>query len=167
MVTVLDADCPEGYFLLWSLKAANKFEQREQIHPLFITRDGDVFQTYAQTFWAKFSTSELPFKVSPLAFEDKGVVFSQLQSQSEELLMPAYEKLAQLLEIKAEQTRLNRTKAFEFQMRQVHKIGIEHIRNHRARKYQSEYEIWNNNFTSASQVVPELSCLLLLKVNHG
>jgi len=67
----------------------------------------------------------------------------------------------------AEQSRHNRQKAFDFQMRQAERIGIETIRTHRIKRYQNDYEQWNNNFDSAATVVPQLICLLLIRVHHG
>ena len=166
-VFVDDTDCPDGYFMLWTIKAFNKFESREQVVPLFITSDGDVFQTYAQTFWAKFSMHEMAVSVLSNEKIDNGSTFEQLRAKSEELLAPVFEKMSQTIEGKASIAQQNKAKAFEFQMRQVEKIGIEHIRNHRAKKYRREYEAWNQDFASSARVVPELACMLIMRVRHG
>lgn len=153
--------------MLWTIKASNKFECREQVIPLFITIEGDVFQTYAQTFWAKFSLLEMTVSVLSNEDIDNGSTFEQLRAKSEELLAPVFEKMSQTFESKAAMAQHNKTKAFEFQMRQVEKIGIERIRNHRARKYRREYEAWNQDFASSARVVPELVCMLIMRVCHG
>jgi len=166
-VLVQDPNCPDGYFLLWSIKAFNTFECLEQVVPLYITNDGDVFQTYAQTFWTKFSTFDLVISVQASDVLDSVATFEQLKTKSEELLVPVFEKMSQNIESKATVAQKNKAKAFEFQMRQVEKIGIEQIRNHRIKKYRREYEVWTQDFASSARIIPELSCMLIMRVSHG
>ena len=60
--------------------------------------------------------------------------------------------------------RINREKAFNFQIQQAERIGIEQIKNYRVRKYKSEYDNWIVNYETDKQVIPELECLMMLKV---
>jgi superfamily II DNA or RNA helicase len=162
-----DPERPQGYFSLWNIKASNAFEQRETVHPVFITDDGDVFPAYAQTFWSEFQNHEISLSPADQVIDDGGQTFLELQTRSEELLLPTYDKLAESLSANAERARTNRKKAFDFQMRQAQRIGIENIKLHRINRYKTEFEQWMRNFDSASTVVPELACLLLVRVQHG
>ncbi len=165
VLAVEDANTPDGYFMVWGVKASNMFESRETFQPLFLTDGGDTFTTFAQDFWTKLSMGEVRGKVESVlkAASD----FGSLQEKAEELLGNIFNDLKVGIEQRAEQARENKGKAFEFQMRQVTKIGIEHVRNFRTQKYRREHQEWLAAFDSSSQVVPSLTCMLAVRVVHG
>ena len=61
----------------------------------------------------------------------------------------------------------NKIRAFSFRERQLSKIGIENIRTSRLQKLEKDKESWLYNYDSAKQIVPNLSCLLIVKIING
>ena len=62
--------------------------------------------------------------------------------------------------------RVNKEKAFDFQERQVDRIGIDTIRKYRLQRLGNERRDWTANFDSAAQVIPRLTCRMILRVVH-
>jgi hypothetical protein len=46
----------------------------------------------------------------------------------------------------------------------MNRIGIENIKTSRLNRLHKEKEIWEDTFQSAGQIVPSLSCLLMVKI---
>ena len=48
--------------------------------------------------------------------------------------------------------------------KQMNRIGIENIRQSRLKRLLQEKETWENTFSAAKQIVPNLSCLLMVTI---
>jgi hypothetical protein len=46
----------------------------------------------------------------------------------------------------------------------MNRIGIENIKQARLGRLYKEKEIWESTFSSASQIVPSLTCLLMVNI---
>ena len=46
----------------------------------------------------------------------------------------------------------------------MNRIGIENIKQSRINRLYKEKEIWEDTFQSSVQIVPTLSCLLIIKI---
>lgn len=162
-IIVDTAESPEGYFLLWQIRLTNGFEFREEVHPIFITEEGESYHVFAQSFWSTLTSESLS---GHFQREDNPAIelFQRLQRQSEDALANTYQSLLEAVRDASEKMRANKMKAFRFQMKQVEKIGIETIRKFRQRKYQTEFDEWNARFEVDSRVIPEFNCLLAVKV---
>jgi hypothetical protein len=93
-------------------------------------------------------------------------VFRELQQQAEEVLDDKYTEMERVISENTTRLRINKEKAFDFQERQIDKIGIENIRHYRLQRLANERHDWTTNFDSASQVIPRLTCLMILRVEH-
>lgn len=91
-------------------------------------------------------------------------LFEKMQPIAEEHLQSVYSSMESEINAHSATMRENREKAFNFQIQQAERIGIEQIKNYRVRKYKSEYETWISNYGTDKQVIPELECLMMLKV---
>ena len=160
------SDTQPGYWTLWSLQAVNTFETHESACPLYFTDEGDVFTAYAQDFWVSLSSKELKAEVTAATQTDHAHVFRELQQQAEEVLGDKYAEMERVISENTTRLRINKEKAFEFQERQIEKIGIENIRHYRLQRLANERQDWTTNFDSASQVIPRLTCLMILRVEH-
>ena len=154
-----------GCFMLWTIKAYNSYETKEKVIPLFISQDEDIFPAYAQDFWKDLSLGNLQGLMT-LDTHDARSYFSKMQKLSEVQLERYYTEMEKEIKVKIEQVKINREKAFAFQIKQVEKIGIEQIKNYRKDKYQKDFSIWKETFESSSRIIPELTCNILLRVEH-
>ena len=80
--------------------------------------------------------------------------------------MPRYLEMEREIAQATDRIKTNKDKALEFQSRQISRIGIEAIKNYRLQKLETERKEWVANYESASRVVPDLHCLLALRIRH-
>lgn len=152
-----------GIFMLWNITAHNAYESQNKIIPIFISDQNQYFASYSQNLWVKLSMGELAAKVDGQDTNSKAI-FEKMQPIAEEHLQSIYASMEQDINNHSVTMRNNREKAFNFQIKQADRIGIEQIKNYRIRKYKSEYETWISNYETDKQVIPELECLMMLKV---
>ena len=165
-IAVKQSGVSSGYWTLWELRASNAYEKREAVIPLYFTDDGDVFTTYAQNFWTELSMQELIAQVMNHNGIDSAVVFRNLGELAEDALSGKYLELEKTIRENTLRLKANKEKAFDFLERQIRRIGLENIRASRMRKLTAERTEWMANFDSASQVIPTLSCLMVVRVLH-
>lgn len=152
-----------GTFMLWNITAHNAYESRSRIVPIFISEQNQYFAPYSQKLWSDLSMGELDAKIASAA-DDSKTLFRSMQSAAEEHLQGVYSEMEAAMNSHSAAMRENKEKAFKFQVQQASRIGIEQIKNYRLRKYKAEYETWVSNYQTGSQVVPELECLMMVKV---
>ncbi|MBR6061153.1 MAG: DEAD/DEAH box helicase family protein, partial [Spirochaetales bacterium] len=152
-----------GIFMLWSITAHNAYETQNKIIPIFISDHNQYFASYSQTLWAKLSMCELSANLRDQDCNSESI-FDTMQPIAEEHLQSIYISMENDINSHSATMRINREKAFNFQIQQAERIGIEQIKNYRVRKYKSEYDNWIVNYETDKQVIPELKCLMMLKV---
>lgn len=153
----------DGTFMLWNISAHNAYEKQSKVVPIFISSENQYFAPYSQALWTKLSMGELGAKVDGQDNNSKEL-FEKMQPIAEEHLQSVYSSMESEINAHSATMRENREKAFNFQIQQAERIGIEQIKNYRVRKYKSEYETWISNYETDKQVIPELECLMMLKV---
>lgn len=152
-----------GTFMLWNISAHNAYEKQSKVVPIFISSENQYFAPYSQSLWTKLSMGELGAKVDGQDNNSKEL-FEKMQPIAEEHLQSVYSSMESEINAHSVTMRENREKAFNFQIQQAERIGIEQIKNYRVRKYKSEYDTWISNYETDKQVIPELECLMMLKV---
>lgn len=167
VVTFKDWETVEGYWSLWQLTAKNNFEKQIQILPLFITTQDEVFPALAEELWLKFYDPVSKFIVKKeLMVPDTQKIFDQVLEKSEIYFERKYLELENRIKRNTNKIFINKEKAFSFQEKNLNKIGIENIREARRRKLRLEKQHWTNHFETEKQVIPNLECLMLVKVEH-
>ncbi|MFZ4616656.1 MAG: hypothetical protein ACOYM2_10750 [Rectinemataceae bacterium] len=159
-------DLPAGIWTLWELSASNQYATRSAVHPLFFSDEGDLFPAFANDLLIKISQSSLGGKISGTARSTEGDDLASLALKAEEALDARYGEMeAQVIET-TDRIRTNKAKAFEFQARQIGRIGIESIRNYRLQRLDSERSEWTRSYSASARVVPDLVCLVALRISH-
>ena len=154
-----------GNWSLWHLEVKNQFETCQTIQPIFISADGEHFSAFAQTVWDKLIQDRGYFSCEDiLAPEDSKPVYNQIFSKAEELLHQKYEAFEKTIRDNTEMIKSNKDRSFVFQEKQMNRIGIENIKRSRLNRLRKEKEHWNETFASSCQIVPSLSCLLMVSV---
>lgn len=166
VVRMPKGDTPPGFWTLWTLHAVNNFEMNELTYPIYFTDEGDTFTAYAQDFWVSLSAKDIKGEVVAPEQMDHAQVFRDMMQRAEDVLGDKYAEMELAISENTGRLRINKEKAFEFQERQVGRIGIDNIRNYRLQRLAKERHDWTANFDSASQVIPRLTCLMILRVVH-
>lgn len=152
-----------GIFMLWDITAHNAYEKQRKVVPMFISEQNQYFASYSQKLWSSLSMGELGAEIEGQEPKSKEL-YQSMQSIAEEHLQSIYSSMESDINNHSITMRENREKAFNFQIKQAERIGIEQIKNYRLRKYKTEYETWISNYESDKQVIPELECLMMVKV---
>lgn len=154
-----------GIWSLWLIQATNQFEEQSSIHPSFVSADGQLFPAFAQDIWLKLIAEGQSFDIAKTL---DGITAKQIYDTTtatvEESLAVKYADIEAKILSNTEKTKGNKEKAFTFQKKQIERIGIANIKQARLDRLLSEMEDWRLNFTSAAQVIPKLTCLLMAEI---
>ena len=154
-----------GVWSLWLLEVRNEFETHNIIQPVFNSDDGQNFPALAQEIWSKLIAAEDSFNcLSAMNLEQSKILHNQTLEKAEQFLQPKYLEIEAKINANTANIKSNKEKGFNFQEKQIRRIGIENIRQSRLQRLTQEKDNWYVNFDSAKQVIPKLSCLLNLKV---
>jgi SNF2 family DNA or RNA helicase len=157
-----------GCWSLWRLEVKNSFEAQNLILPVFISDEGLSFPAYAHDIWNKIVQEEHYLFCNHALDQNKSrLIYEKIYARAEEILLPRYQETELKIKDNTHRLMTNKEKSFDFQERQIRRIGIENIRKSRLGKLQKEREEWQNSFSLMKQIVPSLQCLMLLKIAHA
>lgn len=164
-VKIKQGNSTPGYWSLWHLEVKNQFETCQVIHPVFISSEGENFSAFAQSVWDKLIQENDYFDcIGVMSPDESKSAYANISAKAEELMQQKYEEFESSIVQNTEKIRANKDKSFEFQEKQMHRIGIENIKQSRLTRLYKDKEQWEETFESASQIVPSLSCLLMVKI---
>lgn len=164
-VKIKQGSTTAGYWSLWHLEVKNQFETVQIIQPVFISAEGETFSAFAQSVWDKLIRENDYFDcVGTLSPEDSKTAYETISGRAEELMQQKYEEFESNILQNTDKIKANKEKSFEFQEKQMQRIGIENIKQSRLNRLRKEREQWEDTFESARQIVPSLSCLLMVNI---
>ena len=164
-VIIKQGNSTPGYWSLWHLEVKNQFETSQVIQPVFISLDGENFSAFAQSVWDKMIQENDYFDcIGVMSVDDLKSVHANISAKAEQLMQPKYEEFESNILQNTEKIKANKEKSFEFQEKQMCRIGIENIKQSRLNRLHKDKELWEDTFESARQIVPSLSCLLMVNI---
>ena len=165
LVMIKQGNSTPGQWSLWHLQVKNQFETTQIIQPIFISSEGDNFSAFAQSIWDKLIQENDYFDCrGVMPVDESKQLFSAISKKTEDLLQVKYEEFEKSINNNIDKIRSNKEKSFAFQEMQMNRIGIENIRQSRLNRLHKDKEIWDTTFESAGQIVPSLSCLLMVNI---
>jgi SNF2 family DNA or RNA helicase len=168
VVRVSQSNLENGFWSLWQLEVKNQFETRQIVHPVFIADGGDNYVVFAQRVWDKLIQEEGYFEcIDVLNEESSRKAFNDLTIEAERILLPKFEEFERAITENTATIKANKLKSFDFQEKQMNRIGIENIRQYRLNRLQNDRITWAETYQSAIQIIPNLSCLLLVRIDNG
>lgn len=157
-----------GVFMIMQITARNAYETRRKITPIFISDKNQYFAPYSQKLLSDLSMGNFDAKIcGVIKGDDAKKLFFSMFLLAEKYSGAIYQELESKINERSATMKKNKEKAFNFQMRQANRIGIERIKNYRIRKYKAEYENWLENYERARRIVPKLECLLMAKIEDA
>lgn len=166
-VKITQGNSTPGQWSLWHLEVKNQFETSQVIQPIFISSEGENFSAFAQSVWDKLiQESDFFDCVGVLSIEESKQVLTKVSKKAEELLQGKYEEFEKSITSNTVKIKNDKEKSFVFQEKQMRRIGIENIKQSRLNRLYKEKENWEATFLSAGQIVPSLSCLLMVNIVH-
>jgi hypothetical protein len=134
---------------------------------VFISEEGDVFTAYAEDVWQKISTTQSGILViRTFSPPDVKPILDKNTGKAEEILGDRYMEMERTILQSTERIKNNKQNSYEFQVKQLNKIGIENIRESRIQKLEKEKYNWEKSHELQKEIIPELKCLLIMKVLH-
>jgi len=168
VIRIKQGSTTPGYWSLWHLEVKNQFESRQIIQPVFISRQGDAFPAFAQNIWDKWIHENGSFECTgTLSNMETKEVLNFVSGVAENQLQAKFEEFESAIVQNTARIKANKEKSFAFQEKQLNRIGIENIKLSRFQRLQTEKENWESSFMSSIQIVPALTCLILIKMDHG
>jgi len=164
-VKIKQGSSTPGYWALWHLEVKNQFETSQIIQPIFISSEGENFSAFAQSVWDKLIQENDYFDcIGVLPVDESKIAFADISEKSEKLMLKKYEEFESSIMLNADKIKSNKEKSFVFQEKQMNRIGIENIKQSRLNRLHKEKEIWEDTFQSSVQIVPTLTCSLIVKI---
>lgn len=164
-VKIKQSSTTEGHWSLWHLEVKNQFETCQVIQPIFISIEGENFSAFSQSVWDKLIQENDYFDcVGVLSLEESKAAYEKISGKAEELMQQKYEEFECSILQNTEKIKANKLKSFEFQEKQMQRIGIENIKQSRLNRLHKDKEQWEDTFESARQIVPSLSCLIMANI---
>jgi hypothetical protein len=164
-VKIKQGNSTSGFWSLWHLEVKNQFETTQVIQPVFISSEDENFSAFAQSVWDKLIQENDYFDcVGVMPVDDSKAAYANISAKAEELMQQKYEEFESSILQNTEKIKANKEKSFEFQEKQMQRIGIENIKQSRLNRLHKDKEQWEETFESARQIVPSLSCLLMVNI---
>lgn len=165
IIRIKQSNSTIGQWSLWNLEVKNQFEANQIIQPIFISTEGDSFPAFAQSVWDKLIHAiNFIDCLGVIPIDESKRLFAEVSTKAEELLQVKYKEFEKSLLQNTDIIRINKEKSFAFQEKQLNRIGIQNIKQSRLNRLYKDKEIWDSTFKSAGQIVPSLSCLLMLNI---
>jgi len=157
-----------GFWSLWQLEVKNAFETQMLYFPMFISEEQKSFAVYAQDLWGKIASDAQFLKPSQMLSESESkLMFQRLSETAETMIGNKYHEIENAINNNTTRIFQNKVKAFEFQEKQLKRVGIENIRQSRLQRLSREKEQWLGSFDSEKQILPDLKCLLVISIQNG
>ena len=165
IVKINQGSTTPGQWSLWHLEVKNQFETHQIIQPIFISNENASFPAFAQSIWDKLIQENNYFDcLGVLSIGESKNIFKTISGKAEELLQVKYEEFEKLIFQNTDKIKSNKENAYSFQEKQMNRIGIENIKHSRLGRLKKDKEIWESTFGTASQIVPSLTCLLMVNI---
>jgi hypothetical protein len=131
--------------------------------PLFLADDGRVFAPTARHIWDQLLTTP-PTILRHLDVETSHQAFERLQEAAEQQGKTIYDELVQAHRERLAREREKGEYAFAARRRAIERIGLPQVRNHRLQRLEAEYMSWNSSLVRQHRLLPELTCVLVARV---
>lgn len=152
-----------GFWSLLSISIISEERHRKRVVPLFVTDDDKVFTPTARHIWDQLLVTN-PIINSLLDMDVSKRTYDRLLVTAEEHGKPVYEELIQEHRGHITREREKAEYAFTAKRRAVERIGLPQVRNHRLELIAREERVFQEQLEHKMQVYPEMSPLLLIRV---
>lgn len=151
-----------GYLTLWKVSAKNSYETKVTYTAQFIADNGKVYAPYGNDIWNRLVQNKNDFvcngeKIPMTELTDNNQLQSNLQAIFHRMEMDIDSNIRSMSEKKL--------RALQYAEQRINKIGIVNIRNAKLKKLYSEKELWERTFSKRKSVVPDVSMIMIVRVN--
>lgn len=152
-----------GLWSLWSISIAGVEWNRLRIMPLFLADNGMVYMPTARHIWDQLLTASVQ-ALTPRNGRVSQAAFEKLQSVAEEQGKCIYEALVQEHRSRISHERDKANYSFSARRRNINRIGLPHVRNHRLRLLSEEERSFQEQLDQRCNIYPDMVPLLVIRV---
>jgi SNF2 family DNA or RNA helicase len=156
------SDDVNGFWSVWEVSATQLNESHKVIQPVFISDNNKLFPVYAADIWERLLEDSSGFEVIGLEPVHEDV---ERNSTIEGNLQIVFEKQAEMLRQKVDRKKENRLRSYDFQKQRIERIGIDNIRIAKLKNLEKDYADWKRELQMESQIVPNIKCLINLRIS--
>jgi superfamily II DNA or RNA helicase len=155
-----------GYWSLWQIRIHGDERNRCRIIPLFLHDDGRCLTPAARHVWDQLLTVS-PIIRGHVMGEPAERAFAKTRESAEIQGRPIYDEL-----LRAHDDRLSRERdkggyAFAARRRAIERIGLPAVRAHRFAQIEEEERHWRDRLQSETRVTPEMTPLIIVRLEGG
>ena len=153
----------QGIWSLWQIGVRSATWQKQRLLPLFQNQEGRVFLPTAQRIWEQLVIAPEPIRGS-VTGEAAVQAVQQAWVAIEQAGRVVYDEMARELDHHLEREEAKQEYAFAARRRAINRIGLPAVRQHRLRQLEQEETTWQETITRQSDIVPEITLILLLNL---
>jgi len=155
----------KGVWSLWEITLSADDFSRRRFLPVFISNEGRAFQPTAKRIWDLLLTERLE-TIGPT----NASISAELFGKSKDAAVAQGERMFTEL-VDEHMTRLREerdraTYAYEARHQAIGRVGLATVRDYRRKRLQSEHDARLARLDAAEAFVPDLHCVLVLRVGH-
>ena len=167
-VITLPGIAPEiiGFWSLWRISLLTADWNYRRIMPLFLADGGRIFMPTARHIWDQMLTNT-PNILRHLDIDTSRQAFERLWKVAEQEGKKIYDELVQAHQERFARERDKAEYVFKARRRAIERIGLPHVRNHRLRLLEKEKEHFREQLARKAQILPEMTPLLIARVEGG
>lgn len=156
------SDDVNGLWSVWEVSANQLNESHKVIQPVFISDKNKLFPVYAADIWERLLEDSSGFEVIGSEPVNEDI---ERNSTIEGNLQIVFDKQAEMLRQKVDRKKENRLRSYNFQKQRIERIGIENIRIAKLKNLEKDYADWKRELQMESQIVPNIKCLINLRIS--
>lgn len=160
------SDKVAGMWSLWRVALQSAQGREHRMFPLFISDDGRVLPPTARVVWDRLVEMREETAIRPAALTGEAAIqaYEATRRIAEEHGRGLFLELAEAHRQRLQRERKKSMQAFAARRRAIERIGLPQVRSHRLAQLEEEERTWNADFTSRENSLPELTAVLLLRV---
>jgi len=153
----------QGFWSVWEISIQSQESTSSRIMPLFLNHEGNVFVPTSHHVWTQLLTTQ-PQIESFLNADDSEKAYVQLVAVAKQHGKDVFGNLMQAHRDRLLHRREKAKLAFASRRRAIERIGLPQVRDFRIGKLEKEISEFNECLEAASQVLPELMPLVIIRI---
>lgn len=155
-----------GYWSLWKISISAPGWNRQRIMPLFRDDYGKDFMPTAKHIWDQLVSTD-PRMIRYLDAEFSKKISEEIRIIAERRAKDFYWEMVQAYREYLIQEQAKWEFSFSSKRKAIENIGLHQVRNYRLNLLKKEEERIREEYEMRRRVIPELTCLLIVRVEHN
>jgi ERCC4-related helicase len=155
-----------GLWSLWRISLGSDHLREVKVLPLFRHDDGRTFQPTARMLWDRFLEEQSGIRsAGVLTGEEATAAFAALRDEAERQGRAFFEELQGRKSGRVGREREKGRYAFGVRREAINRLGLAEVRQHRLRRLEEEERAWAAELDRQEQILPELSAVIIVRVD--